>query len=264
MKKVKQIAPWLTILLYLAVMLPVIGAKKHDVKCQKIVVNILDETNNFFIEEGDVLTMLTDKGEKIIGNDINSINVNKLEEFLLLHPSIKDANVHRTLQGNIEIEIIQRNPILRIINKNRESFYVDEAGKIMPLSNKYTAHVLVASGNINLNYTKLIASQRAIVDNKLDEKSSDLLFELQQLSNYIYHDKFWRAQIEQIYVTSSGFELIPRVGTHLIEFGGIENYENKFRNLKALYTQGLPKTGWNIYKTINLKYENQVICTKNR
>lgn len=262
MNKIKKIVPWVSVLLYLAVMLPLIGAKKHDIKCQNIKVNILDETNNFFIEEGDVLTMLKDKGEKIIGTDINSINVNKLEEFLLLHPSVKNANVHRTLQGNIEIEIIQRNPILRIINKNRESFYVDESGKIMPLSDKYTAHVLVATGNIDLNYTKLIAAQKANINDKSIDKTNTLLSDLNKLAVYIYHDEFWRAQIEQIYVSTSGFELVTRVGTHVIEFGSIENYHKKFRNLKALYKQGLPKSGWNKYKTINLRYDNQVICTK--
>ena len=134
----------------------------------------------------------------------------------------------------------------------------------MPLSNKYTAHVLIASGNINLNYTKLIALQRGNIDSKAEDNNYKLLLELRQLASFIYHDKFWRAQIEQIYVTKSGFELIPRVGTHVIEFGGVENYDNKFRNLRALYMQGLPKAGWNMYKRINLKYENQVICTKNR
>ncbi len=262
MKKLKNIAPWIIILLYIAILLPLIAAKKNEIKCSKIIVRILDETNNFFIEEGDVLSMLNDKGEKIIGEGINSINVNKLEEFLLLHPSIKEANVYRNLQGNLEIKIIQRNPILRIINKNRESFYVDELGKIMPLSNKYSAHVLIASGNIGLNYTKLILAQNAKIGDNSVNNSNALLLDLYQLASYIYHDEFWRAQIEQIYVLDNGFELIPRVGTHLIKLGSIDNYKNKFRNLKALYIQGLPSSGWNKYKTINLKYNNQVICTK--
>ncbi len=262
MKKFKSIAPWITILLYLAIMLPLIAAKKHEIKCSKIIVRILDETNNFFIEEADVLSMLNDKGEKIIGEDINSINVNKLEQFLLLHPSVKEANVHSTLQGDVEIKIIQRNPILRIINKNRESFYVDDEGKIMPLSNKYSAHVLIASGNIGLNYTKLIAAQKAKIGDNSVDNSNPLLLDLYQLAAYIYHDEFWRAQIEQIYVLDNGFELVPRVGTQIIQLGNTDNYKNKFRNLKALYKQGLPSAGWNKYKTINLKYNNQVICTK--
>ena len=262
MNKIKKILPWISILLYLAIMLPLIGAKKQDLKCESINVRILDETSNFFIEEGDVLSMLRDKGEQIITSEINTIDVNKMEEFLLLHPSVKEANVHRTLQGEIEIKITQRNPILRIINKNRESFYVDEEDKIMPLSNKYTAHVLIASGNIDLNYTKLLAAQKAKIGDKSVDNSNRLLLDLYKLASYIYHDKFWRAQIEQIYVKNGNYELIPRVGTHLIELGNIDNYSSKFRNLKALYTQGLPKAGWNNYKKINLKYDNQVICTK--
>ena len=262
MNKIKKILPWISILLYLVIILPLIGAKKKDLKCESINVRILDETNNFFIEESDVLSMLSDKGEQIIANDIYSIDVNKMEEFLLLHPSVKKANVHRTLYGKIEIQITQRNPILRIINKNRESFYVDEEGKIMPLSSKYTAHALIASGNINLNYTKLLAAQKAEIGDKSVDNSNRLLLDLYKLASYIYHDEFWRAQIEQIYVKNNNYELIPRVGTHLIELGSVDNYANKFRNLKALYTQGLPKAGWNNYKKINLKYNNQVICTK--
>jgi len=252
----------MTIVIYIAVLLPLIGAHKKEIKCERINVHILDETNNFFIEENDVLSMLKDKGETLINKNISSINTNVLEEILLKHPSVKEANVHTTLQGSVEIKIVQRNPILRIINKNRESFYVDEEGRIMPLSDKYTAHVLVASGNIDLNYTKLLTAQnKQIGDNSVDNYNP-LLLDLYKLASYIYHDDFWRAQFEQIYVNGSEIELVPRVGTHLIELGSIENYKTKLRNLKALYNQGLPKAGWNNYKKINLKYNNQVICTK--
>ncbi len=36
----------------------------------------------------------------------------------------------------------------------------------------------------------------------------------------------------------------------------------KFRKLKILYNEGLKYEGWNNYEKINLKYKNQVICTK--
>jgi len=58
------------------------------------------------------------------------------------------------------------------------------------------------------------------------------------------------------------FELIPRVGAHLILFGSIDNYERKFRNLKIFYEQGLNNIGWNKYEKINLKFDNQIVCTK--
>jgi cell division protein FtsQ len=69
--------------------------------------------------------------------------------------------------------------------------------------------------------------------------------------------------VEQIYLNEKGeYELIPRVGAHVVKFGSFENYREKFRNLKAFYKKGLNNVGWNQYLYINLKYDNQIICTK--
>ncbi|MBL0100570.1 MAG: hypothetical protein IPP49_11445 [Saprospiraceae bacterium] len=37
--------------------------------------------------------------------------------------------------------------------------------------------------------------------------------------------------------------------------------EAKFNKLKIFYRDGLPKLGWSRYKTLNLKYANQVTGT---
>ncbi len=262
MKTFKDIAPWIVIMLYLMVTLSFISSQRKEVICKQVKVRINDGTSNFFIEEKDVLNMLNDKGEKLVGKPIDKINVNFLEDFFRINPLIKEANVYRTLNGTLNVSITQRNPIVRVINSRRESFYIDQEGSVMPLSTKYAAHVLVASGDITLSYSKLKAAQNKDTSARSVHNSSQLFLDLFQLASYIYHDKFWNAQIEQIYVNKGDFELVPRVGTHLIEFGGIEDYEKKFRNLKALYEQGLPRVGWNNYSKINLKYNNQVICTK--
>jgi cell division protein FtsQ len=264
MKKLKNILPWITIMLYIAVMLPLIGAKTYNVKCSKVIIDIPNVSDNFFIEKNDILTLLHDKGVKLTGENIGDINEDKLEKLLLMHPSIKNVNIYSTIQGVIKIHINQRTPVLRIINNKNESFYIDEQGKIMPLSTKYSANVLIASGNINLNFTKLLAKQKKLINNNDDTVKTDIiLHNLNKMASFIYNNKFWKSQIEQIYVKKNGeYILIPRIGSQKIEFGNIKNYKIKFRNLKALYEQGLPKAGWNKYKTINLKYENQVICTK--
>lgn len=243
-------------------MLTLISAKSKEILCEHIKVNIQDETSNYFIEEADVLNMLNDRGEQLIGLPIDQINVNKLEEFLLLNPSVKDANVYRTYNGDVRISVVQRNPILRVINKSRESFYVDEEGSVMPLSNKYTAHVLVASGDIDLSFTKLSNANQSNDNEETVENSKQQLLDLYNLASYIYQNEFWRAQIEQIYINNDEYELVPRVGTHIILLGDISDYKIKFKKLMALYKQGLPNVGWNKYDKINLKYDNQVICTK--
>jgi cell division protein FtsQ len=86
-----------------------------------------------------------------------------------------------------------------------------------------------------------------------------------KLAEFITNDKFWNSQIEQIYVNNNyEFELIPRVGSHIIELGRAEDLNEKFENLKILYLRGFNNLGWNQYEKISLKYKNQVVCTKNQ
>ena len=86
---------------------------------------------------------------------------------------------------------------------------------------------------------------------------------LYKLSTFITKDKFLKAQIEQIYVEPNGeFELIPRVGSHTILMGTADNLEDKFERLFVFYRIGLNKTGWSRYNIINIKFKNQVVCSK--
>ena len=82
-------------------------------------------------------------------------------------------------------------------------------------------------------------------------------------AKYINNDKFWKAQISQVYVVDqNNIELIPRVGPHTILLGSLDDYELKMEKLKLFYEQALTEEGWNKYKQINLKYRNQIVCTK--
>jgi cell division protein FtsQ len=56
--------------------------------------------------------------------------------------------------------------------------------------------------------------------------------------------------------------LVPRIGNHLIELGRADNLDGKLDKLKRFYKEGLNKVGWNKYKTLNIEFDKQVICTK--
>ena len=93
--------------------------------------------------------------------------------------------------------------------------------------------------------------------------SGKVLLELNALIRFIQNDDFLNAWIDQIYVNrQSEFELVPRNGAHTIEFGKAENMEVKFNKLMKFYKFGLAHVGWGSYKRINLKYKNQVVCSK--
>jgi cell division protein FtsQ len=56
--------------------------------------------------------------------------------------------------------------------------------------------------------------------------------------------------------------MVPRIGDQMINFGSPDDYQEKLRNLKALYKEGFKNGGWTLYKSINLSYKNLVICLK--
>ena len=262
MKIVKSILIWFFITAYLIVIFGFIN-KENDLEiCKSIDISIVDASDNYFIEEDEVLTRLQNKGVYIIGEQLINIDRDELENQIGHHPTIKNVEIYYDHFGTLSIDLTQRNPIVRVINENRESYYIDEEGYLMPLSDNFTAHVLIANGNINEAYNSN-NKHKLMLDNDSIKNSSKLLREIYTLANFIVSDEFWDAQIEQIYFNQKGeIEIIPRVGTHIIILGSIENYQNKFTKLKAVYENGFKKNGWNNYRIINLKYKNQVICTK--
>ena len=101
---------------------------------------------------------------------------------------------------------------------------------------------------------------------KLMKRYEDFL-KLINFVKYIEEDSFWSAEIVQIVASSmsSGdirLELVPRSGRHIVQFGTLENAEAKLDKLLAFYNKGLKNIGWDVYRTISVEYEGQVVCTK--
>ncbi|MBE6220548.1 MAG: hypothetical protein E7127_02780 [Rikenellaceae bacterium] len=101
---------------------------------------------------------------------------------------------------------------------------------------------------------------------KLLKRYEDFL-KLINFVKYIEDDPFWRAEIVQVVASTmtSGdvrLELIPRTGRHIVQFGTLDNAEAKLEKLLSFYEKGLKNIGWDVYRTISVEYEGQVVCTK--
>lgn len=262
MNRIKDIALWLGVLLYLIFSLSFTGEKRKNTICSKIQVTVLDSLKDRFVTEVSIRDYIHDLDIKVLGEPVKNINTQKLEDYLNERENIKETEVYFTADGNLHLDINQRNPIVRVVNERGQSYYIDDEGAIVPLSGNYSSHVLVASGDITEFFEVARKDFLKCPENKKDEKNYSIC-EIYELAKFIRDDPFWESQIEQIYRNKQGeYELIPRVGGHLIIFGEFENYKKKFRNLRAFYKKGLNNVGWNQYLKINLKYDNQIICTK--
>ncbi|MFH2141938.1 MAG: hypothetical protein ABIJ97_05920 [Bacteroidota bacterium] len=261
-RKIKNIVIWFLIVIYIIIVFGFISDEKAFISCKNIEIEIGDKEKYQFIKEKDVLDIFKNESLKIQGYPFDSIHPYIIEKILMSQPSVKSAEVYTTIDGIIRIFISQREPLLRIINFNNESYYIDKDGWLMPWSEKYTARVIVVSGNINEPYS---IKYKKNVGNFADESNNrnSSLFKLYKLAQYIESNDFWKSQIQQIYINKDEeIELIPIVGNHIILLGDIDNFKEKLFNLKLVYEKGFSVEGWNNYKVINLKFKNQVVCTK--
>ena len=237
--------------------------KQSEMPCSGIAITIQEGHGSGFVDEMEIKQIIQNKFGTLEGKSLSSINISMLEKIINTNPFIYDAEVFSTIDGKLNIEVKQRIPVLRVINYKNETFYIDKEGVFMPSSEKFTARVPVANGFIYERETEKkvkVYNEVESLDTSFSRTKSEQLFHIISFANT---NAFWNAEVQQLYVNASGdIEMIPRVGNHTVILGDDKNLDEKFTKLLAFYHEGLNKKGWNKYSTINLKYKDQVVCTK--
>lgn len=260
MKLLKNIYIEIIIVIYLSLTLVFVEMRRHSIICNGFSVEIASIPAHFFVNKDDVARIVSNKGYKLKGSKIQDINILNIEKEVNLNPYVESAEVHREINGILYVAVKQRNPIARVFNTRSESYYIDEKGAMMPISNKYSVRVLVANGAIKesyaLNYTRDVMNLQY-------KGNPETLKDIYTVTSYIHKNDFLRSLIEQIYVTNdNNYVLIPKIGPSAIMLGSIENYEEKCKKLWIIYKTALPYDKWNSYSQIDLQFKNQVVCTK--
>ena len=244
MSKLKKILPIVLAVLVLAYMCTILGfvaGSGKETVCKHLDVHIVDSTKIGLISSKEIARALANNNLNPIGKTYKHIETESIEKVLRKNPMVKKVECYKTPAGVLQIRIVQRSPKFRVMNGG-ENYYVDKEGVIMPVAMGYSAYVPVVSGHV----TKTKATG-----------------ELFDFITFLEKNSFWNAQIEQIFVTyDQHIELVPRVGDALIQLGSLDNYEKKLNKLEKMYNKVFPEIGWNRYRTIDLRYKDQVVCTR--
>ena len=99
---------------------------------------------------------------------------------------------------------------------------------------------------------------------KLQKKSVDFANLINFVSK-VNKDPFWSAEVVQLvadttYMGEIALRLIPRSGNFEIDFGTLDNSDEKLAKLRKFYEKGLPYVGWELYKVVDVRYDKQIIC----
>lgn len=224
--------------------------KKNNGLCKDYTISIEGGKNNLFIDNKDVEQLLfkATKGP-LKGDPIAAFNLYELEQMLEKNTWVDEADMYFDNKDVLHVSITEKEPIARIFTTDGNSFYINDNGKKMPLSDKLSARVPVFTGYADKK--------------KMNAADSLFLKQVTNVAEFIENNPFWMSQVAQIDITDDGnFEMIPLVGNHLVKLGNGENIEKKFNRLMIFYKQVLSKTGFDKYKIIDVQYKGQVVVSK--
>lgn len=236
-----RIAFWLLIFAAWISMVSFATVARNSAYCKGLIVNVITDEAPLFVQENDVLEIVHhhyDSLEKIL---VEEINIDLLEESLEGQAFVANAEVYSSVNSELRVDVYQHKALLRVIHE-KGSFYIDEEGKAMPLHSTVSARVPVVTGF-------------------LPDSAFGEAFELIELIN---EDEFLKAQITGMHRNRKGeFILYPRLGGHKIIFGQWDQEgEVKLKKLLTFYKEVIKKTGLDYYSQIDLRFEEQVVATK--
>jgi len=195
--------------------------------------------DNLYITQETVNKLLIQNKESITSVPKEILDLNELESVLNSNSMIKSAEVYVTVNGEVKAEVEQRKPIARV-NTN-VSYYIDDQGLYMPLSSNHSARVPLVTGFV-------------------DKKQLENVF---KIADKIHNDAFLKKHIVEIHQNEDkSINLKTRVLDFEIALGKLEQLDKKINNLKAFYQKAKKDNTLINYSKVNLKFDNQVVCTK--
>lgn len=219
-------------------------------KCKGVEIEISGVSNNFFIDDKDVLSIIKNfVGGDPKGKTLESFSLRDIENNLEKDVWIKNAELFFDNNDVLQVSVDEREPAARLFSVDGNTFYIDSSLKILPLSDKFSARLPVFTGFPHSSNVTMKAAD------------SSLLRSVLVISEQLQADSFLMAMVDQVDITPQrNFEMIPKIGNQTIVFGDATDAEGKFKKLKLFYKQVITTAGWNRYSVINLQYKDQVVA----
>jgi cell division protein FtsQ len=203
----------------------------------------------YFIDKENVEDIITYKGREPV-EDIKLIHIDiaNVENRVKLDKFVRNVEVFKTLKGELKVKVSQRRPIARFIRSD-SSFYISNQGVFLPVSNRYSARVVLITEEGKSPY---------FLNNELKNQADSLFYDL---LTEIDEDDFFNKIVSEIIIKKDGQLWIrPQVSRQMIIWGLPIDTKSKYERLKKLYNDILPSKGWNKYQLVNLSFKDQIIC----
>lgn len=216
--------------------------------CRDVTVVVLDSLDNSLISAGEVKEKL--KKWDFSGR-CDTINLHKLEMTVQSFGEVAHAEAFRKNSHSIVINLEQRRPTVRFI-KGDVNHYADCSGYLFPVY--HFTDVPVVTGDLPFDADPSFKGY-------LPDGQREWMDGILSLAEFLSRHEYWESVTQQIDIDGNGdIVLYLESGSESVIFGDASGIEEKFRKLEAYYRNILPSAGKGKYSSVNLKFENQIIC----
>ena len=222
--------------------------------CEGLRVEYADEYR--FVSEEDIKDYLDKYYGAYIGQRLDSIRLHQVESILDVQSAILKSEAYTTEDGLLNIRLTQREPVVRF-QKGGYGFYADCNGFIFPLQENYTSPVPVMDGAVPIKATEGYKGAPGT------EEEKAWIAGVISLVQYMEKTRIWAENIVQMHVEDDGdIVMIPREGNERFIFGSPFDAAAKFGRMADYYRYILPDKGEGYYRTVNVKFDKQIVCKK--
>jgi len=229
----------------------VIGMNRTaDLRIADITIDIDQiEGERSLISEKDVMRLITeDLPNDITFQRITDIDISTIEGMLNSDTRILNAEVFIDAHQKLNVEIIQRRPILRVMNQQGDQFYVDQSGSYVRTVNQKATRVPVVTG-----YVESLDAHGHVAFAPRLERAYQVITEARK-------DPVLKALIEQVHVEKKNrITIIPKIGDERIILDHMDSLKDKLSNLKQFYRELARTNSWEKYNQIDISYNDQVV-----
>jgi cell division protein FtsQ len=258
-KRILSIVVWTISIAGLLVLLGFARENYRNTFVHDMHIRINRKANTGFLDTQTITNEVIKVSDSLIGKQVKQLKPDHIKSHIHTNPWIAKSNVSTGIDGVFRVQLYEREALLRAYNSKGYTIYIDKNGILFPTSPNYTPRVLIASGYINFP----ILPKKGTAHLKDSLYINTRLSEIHLLTKTLQSNEFLEALVDQIYINSLGeFELSPKLGRATVIIGSLENLDEKLANMQLYYEKSAQNTEMLNYRSINMKYRNQIVCTK--
>ena len=161
-RRVRDSIIWMTLIAGISVLLFFSIRRKSTARVKTLVVNIEgSKENEQLISEKEInqILMLA-AGKTLTKANINTLNLRRLEAKLNKDKRIERADLYFDSKNRLNVRIIQKKPVMRVIDEAGLQYYLDEHGKQIPVTKGSASRVPIVTGIRDTFNARLLASDK--------------------------------------------------------------------------------------------------------